>query len=98
MAGALFIELASMYPAAPATIDPTSRPTMMDAFLRKGEPKSSTRTIVMKERKPRPMYCGEPQVPGRRPVQSSGGTSVRPDRQFEPPPQFGIPDYDERGE
>ena len=62
IAGAVRILLPSMYPAAPATIQPTTRPTMMLIFFRKGEPKSSVSTILMKERNPRPISSGEPQL------------------------------------
>jgi hypothetical protein len=34
---------------------PTTRPTTMDAFRRKGEPKISVRTMAVNERKPSPM-------------------------------------------
>jgi hypothetical protein len=35
---------------------------MIDMFLRNGEPNSSVMIIEMKERKPRPMNSGEPQL------------------------------------
>jgi hypothetical protein len=60
--GALVMVLPSMYPAAPATIHPTASPTMILAFLRNGEPKSSVRIMLTKERNPRPMNCGEPHL------------------------------------
>lgn len=62
MAGAVLIELPSMYPAAPATIHPTTNPTMILMFLRNGEPKSSVRMMLTKDRNPRPMNSGEPQL------------------------------------
>ena len=62
IAGAVLMLDPSMYPAAPATIHPTASPTMMEMFLRKGDPKSSVRTIETNERKPRPMNSGEPQL------------------------------------
>ena len=64
IAGAVLIELPSMYPAAPATMHPTASPTMMEMFLRNGEPKSSVRMMDTNERKPRPMNSGEPQGSG----------------------------------
>lgn len=54
--------LPSMYPAAPATRHPTASPTMILAFLRNGDPKSSVRIMLTKERNPRPMNCGEPHL------------------------------------
>ena len=62
IAGALLIFELSMYPAAPATIHPTTRPTMILIFLRKGEPKSSVRMIVANDRNPRPINSGEPHL------------------------------------
>ena len=62
MAGADLMELPSIYPVAPAMIQPTARPTMMLAFFRKGEPKSSVRMMVTNERNPRPMNSGEPHL------------------------------------
>lgn len=44
---------------------PTASPTMMEMFLRNGEPKSSTRIIETNERKPRPMNSGEPHLARR---------------------------------
>lgn len=55
IAGAVEMVEPSIYPAAPATMQPTARPTMMEVFLRKGEPKSSVRMIETKDRKPRPI-------------------------------------------
>lgn len=96
MAGAVVMLLPSMYPAAPATMQPTARPTMTEMFLRKGDPNSSVRMMLTNDRKPRPMNSGEPQGRGR-------GAAIlgqswkkpdagRPEQSFEPPPQFGIPD------
>lgn len=62
IAGAVVILLPSIYPAAPETMHPTANPTMMEMFLRKGDPKSSVRMIEMKDRKPMPMNCGEPHL------------------------------------
>jgi len=58
--------LPSMYPVAPATRHPTASPTMILAFLRNGDPKSSVRIMLTKERNPRPMNCGEPHLPYER--------------------------------
>jgi hypothetical protein len=57
----LMLEL-SIYPVAPATMQPTAKPKIMDAFFRNGEPKSSTRRMLTKDRKPRPMNWGEPHL------------------------------------
>ena len=57
----LMLEL-SMYPVAPATMQPTAKPTIIDAFFRNGEPNSSTIRMVTKDRKPRPMNWGEPHL------------------------------------
>jgi len=54
--------LPSMYPAAPETIQPTASPTMILMFFKNGEPNNSVRMMLMKERKPRPMNSGEPQL------------------------------------
>ena len=62
--GAEVILLPSMYPAAPATMQPTARPTTMLIFLRNGEPNSSVKIIDMNDRKPRPMNSGEPHLHG----------------------------------
>lgn len=62
MAGARSILDESTYPVAPATIMPTIRPMMILAFLMNGDPNISTKTIVMKLRKPRPMYSAEPHL------------------------------------
>lgn len=43
-------------------MQPTARPTMIDMFLRKGDPNISVRTILMKERNPRPINSGEPHL------------------------------------
>ena len=90
----------SMYPAAPATMHPTARPTMMLMFLRNGEPKSSVRRILTNERKPRPMNSGEPQGSGRgaRVVGQSWnmplvGKFWHP---FDPPPQSSAPELPTR--
>jgi hypothetical protein len=52
----------STYPVAPATIIPTMRPMMILEFRMNGEPNISTRTIVMKLRKPSPMYSADPHL------------------------------------
>lgn len=62
MAGAEVIVLPSIYPAAPAAIQPTTRPTMILAFFKNGEPNNSVMMIVTNERKPRPMNSGEPHL------------------------------------
>lgn len=62
MAGAVVMLLPSMYPAAPATIHPTARPTMMEMFFKNGEPKSSVKMIETKDRNPRPINSGEPHL------------------------------------
>lgn len=62
IAGAVLILLPSIYPAAPATIHPTARPTMILIFFRNGDPKSSVRIMLTKDRKPRPMNSGEPHL------------------------------------
>ena len=62
IAGADLIPLPSIYPAAPATIHPTARPTMILMFFKNGDPKSSVRMMLTKERKPRPMNSGEPHL------------------------------------
>ena len=54
----------STYPVAPATIMPTTKPTMILAFFRNGLPNTSTMMMVMKDRKPRPMNSAEPQSSG----------------------------------
>ena len=57
----LMLEL-SIYPVAPATMHPTTKPTIIDAFFKNGEPNSSTRSMLTKDRKPRPMNWGEPHL------------------------------------
>lgn len=52
----------SIYPVAPATMQPMTKPTIIDAFFRNGEPNSSTRRMLTKDRKPRPMNWGEPHL------------------------------------
>jgi hypothetical protein len=42
MAGAVWIGDPSMYPAAPATMHPTIKPTIILAFFMNGEPNNST--------------------------------------------------------
>lgn len=54
--------LPSMYPAAPATIQPTARPTITDIFLRNGDPKSSVSIMLTNERNPSPINSGEPHL------------------------------------
>lgn len=72
MAGAEVMVLPSIYPAAPATIQPTASPTMILAFFRNGEPNNSVIMMVMNERKPRPMNSGEPHL--RNEVNNPGAT------------------------
>jgi hypothetical protein len=62
IAGADWIVVLSMYPAPPATIQPTASPTMILIFFINGEPNISVRMIVAKDRKPRPINSGEPQL------------------------------------
>lgn len=57
----LMLEL-SIYPVAPATMQPTAKPTIIDTFFRNGEPNSSTSRMLTKDRKPRPMNSGEPHL------------------------------------
>ena len=52
----------SIYPVAPATMQPKAKPTIIDTFFRKGEPNSSTSRMLTKDRKPRPMNWGEPHL------------------------------------
>jgi hypothetical protein len=61
-AGALLMLLPSMYPVAPATMQPTTRPMMILMFFMNGEPNSSVKSMLMKLRKPSPMNCGDPQL------------------------------------
>lgn len=82
----------SMYPAAPATMQPTASPTIMLMFLRNGEPKSSVRMMLTNDRKPSPMNSGEPQGSGRGASvvgQSWNMPLVGKDSQLDPPPQLG---------
>ena len=88
--------LPSMYPAAPATIHPTARPTMMEIFLRKGDPNNSVMMMLTNDKNPRPMNSGEPQGSGRG-AEISGQSWKMPDvgrlmQSLDPPPQLGIPD------
>ncbi len=96
MIGADCILLPSMYPAAPATIHPTATPTITDAFFRNGDPNSSVRMMLTKDRNPRPMNSGEPQGSGRGAAvlgQSwKGPDSGRCMQLLDPPPQFAIPE------
>jgi hypothetical protein len=62
IAGAVSILDESTYPVAPATIIPTTRPMMILALRMKGEPNISTMTMVMKLRKPRPIYSADPHL------------------------------------
>lgn len=62
MTGAEVTVVPSTYPAAPATIHPTTSPTMMLAFFKNGEPNSSVMMMVTKERKPSPMNSAEPHL------------------------------------
>jgi len=52
----------SMYPVAPATIQPTRRPMMIEIFFMKGDPNTSVRMIEMNERKPIPMNSADPHL------------------------------------
>jgi hypothetical protein len=54
--------LPSMYPAAPATIQPTTSPTMILIFFRNGEPNNSMIMILEKDKNPNPINSGEPQL------------------------------------
>lgn len=96
IAGAVVMLLPSMYPAAPATMQPTAKPTMTEMFLRKGDPNSSVMMMLMKDRNPSPMNSGEPQGRGRGAAilgQSSKNPEVgRPEQSFDPPPQLGMPE------
>ena len=62
IAGAFSILLLSIYPAAPETMHPTASPIIIETFLRKGEPNSSVKMILMNVRKPRPMNSGDPHL------------------------------------
>jgi hypothetical protein len=69
---------------------------MIEMFLMNGDPKTSTRMMVMKDKNPRPMNSGDPQGSGRGAAmlgQSAknpvSGLSLQ---LFDPPPQFAIPD------
>lgn len=88
--------LPSMYPAAPATIHPTAKPTIIEIFLRNGEPKSSVRMMLTKDRKPSPINSGEPHGSGRG-ARVVGQSWKMPEdgrliQSLDPPPQLGIPD------
>jgi hypothetical protein len=61
IAGAEVMLLPSMYPNGPATMQPTMSPITIDADFIAGDPTNSRMMIVTKERKPSPMYSGEPQ-------------------------------------
>lgn len=95
MAGAVVMLEPSMYPAAPETIHPTANPTMILVFLRKGDPKISVRTILMKDRNPMPMNSAEPHGRGlgaKMVGQSSNIPLVAVAQPFEPPAQLGAPE------
>jgi hypothetical protein len=62
IAGADLILDPSMYPAAPATIHPTTRPMMIEMFFMNGLPNSSVSKILAKERKPSPTSSGDPHL------------------------------------
>lgn len=64
IAGAVVMLDPSMYPTAPATIQPIASPTMILMFLRNGEPKSSVRMMLTNDKKPSPINSGEPQGNG----------------------------------
>ena len=55
IAGAELIVELSIYPAAAATIHPTSSPTMILTFFKNGEPKISVKMMETKDRNPRPI-------------------------------------------
>ena len=52
----------SMYPVAPATIQPKARPAMILIFFMNGDPKISVNMMETKDRKPRPMNSGDPHL------------------------------------
>lgn len=62
IAGADLIEELSMYPVAPATMQPMTSPIIIEIFFIKGEPKISVRMMEMKDRKPRPMNSTDPHL------------------------------------
>lgn len=95
MAGAVEMDDPSIYPAAPATMQPTARPTMIEMFLRKGEPNSSVRMMETNDRNPRPIISGLPHSAGRGAL-FEGQYMYEPEvgrpSQLEPPPQLGMPE------
>jgi len=62
MAGEVPIVDESIYPVAPATIQPTRRPMMIETFFIKGDPNTSVRRIEMNERNPIPMNSADPHL------------------------------------
>ena len=52
----------SIYPVAPATMQPTAKPIIIDTFFMNGEPNNSTSRMLTNDRKPRPMNWGEPHL------------------------------------
>ena len=85
-----------MYPAAPATMQPTTKPTMILAFFKKGDPNNSVRMMATNDRKPSPMNSGEPHNKGRG-AKMVGHiwkipVSGRLWQSLEPPPQLRTPD------
>ena len=96
MTGALLIVDPSIYPAAPATMHPTARPTMMLMFLRNGEPNSSVKIILTNDKNPRPMNSGEAHGSGRG-AKIVGQSWKMPLvgkfwHPLDPPPQLGAPE------
>ena len=69
---------------------------MTEMFLRNGDPNSSVKMMLTKDREPRPMNSGEPQGKGRG-ANIVGQSSKMPEvgrvlQSLDPPPQLGIPD------
>jgi hypothetical protein len=58
--GAASIFSRDQYPVAPEIAQPTARPRTTDAERMSGDPKSSTKIIVIKTLKPRPISFGSP--------------------------------------
>jgi hypothetical protein len=85
-----------MYPAGPATIQPTANPAIILIFLRNGEPNNSINTIVTNDKNPRPINSGEPhgrglgaKMVGQRAKMPVGFGS---EQELEPPAQLGAPE------
>jgi hypothetical protein len=62
IAGADLILLPSIYPAAPATIQPTTNPTMILIFFKNGDPNISVSEMEINDRNPNPMNSGDPHL------------------------------------